>query len=497
MHIRRIALGLLLLGAAACDESPVSLPEPAGVTVAAASMALAVGDQAPVAAQVVDQDGRVMQGQAVVYSTDNGSVATVGTDGMVRAVAPGTANVTATSGASKAAVKVTVTAPALRVAVVNDSIGLVVGEAAPVAAQVLNAGGQVVQGAAVVFRTDNPSVATVGADGTVRAVAPGTANVTAVASGASTASVKVTVAPDPRGELRSLDVMADSLVVDRRAGVQVVSVRASNGLGQSVCPALTLRSSNRIVAAARWMGACRIEVEPLFPGETTITATFGAHADSFRVRVTNSGQIAFFSARPSGEQLVAGATVSYTVRVLDQTSQPIANQRVNLDVSVGALSSNSVITGEDGTAAVQWHIPTDLRNWGQNHSITFRSVLPNGTVSSGTENVFINGASLAEIILYRRLDSSFTPLTQSSITVPGYTTVTVGASGLDQYGNVRATDFTFAIAGGYTFWDCGGSGGTRDGSGIEYTCWYRPPGTTTLTATASTGESRTVRVTFN
>jgi hypothetical protein len=498
MHIRKIALALLL-GAAACDESPVSLPEPAGVTVPAAAMALAVGDQSPVAAQVVDQDGRVMQDAAVVYSTDNASVATVGTEGMVRAVAPGTANVTATSGASTAVVKVTVTAQALRVAVASDSIGLVVGEAAPMVAQVLNAGGQVQQGAAVVFRTSNPFVATVDTEGTVRATGPGTATVSVLAPGATTAAVKVTVAPDPRSELRSLEVMADSLLADRRAGVQIVSVRAFNGLGQAVCPALTLQSSDRTVAVARPAGACRIEIEPLFVGETTITAASGGHTDTFLVRVTNSGQIAFFSARPSSEQLVAGATVSYTVRMLDQTSQPIANRRVNVDVSVGALSASTVTTGEDGTATVQWHIPTDLRNWGQNHSITLRALLPNGTVASQTENVFIDGASLADIRLYRRDNTGgFTQLATSSIGAQGYTFTDVGAGGVDQYGNVRAADFTFALSGPYGGWGCGADAGTRHSSGVEYTCFYGYPGTSvTLTATAvGGGGSRSVQVNF-
>src|SRR3712207_2563051 len=106
MKVRTLMLGMLLLGAVACDESPVSLPEAAGVQVAAAAMSLAVGDQAPVAAQVVDQDGRVMQGQAVVYSTDNVSVATVDANGMVRGTGPGTANVTAAHGGSTATVRV-------------------------------------------------------------------------------------------------------------------------------------------------------------------------------------------------------------------------------------------------------------------------------------------------------------------------------------------------------------------------------------------------------
>ena len=497
MNIRKMALGLLLVGMAACDESPVSLPEPAGVTVAASSMALAVGDVAPVAAQVVDQDGRVMQGAAVVYSTDNGSVATVGADGMVHAVAPGTATVTAASGASKAAVQVTVAAASMTVSVPQTAMGLAVGDAAPVAAQVLDRSGRAVQGAALVFSTDNASVATVGTDGVVRGLAPGTARVTA-AYGGSTATVAVTVTPDRRNELQALEVMVDSLVTDWRAGVQTVSVRASNGLGQTVCPALTLRTSDRSIATARTAGACRIEVVPMFTGEATITVEAEGRTDSFRVRITSSGQIAFISSRPTADQLVAGATVSYTVKVLDQNSRPIGNQRVHFETSVGTLSSNSVVTGEDGTATVQWQIPTDLRRLGQNHWIAYRVPLANGDLAWRDEDVFINGASLAEIQLYRRNGTGFTRLDASSITAPSYIFLEVGASGLDQYGNVRATDFTFTLSGSWGGWGCGTGAGTRHSSGVEYTCFYSYPGNTvTLTATAAGGQQKSVQVVFN
>jgi uncharacterized protein YjdB len=579
MQMKRIVLALLL-GTAACDESPVSLPEPAGVTVAAAAMALAVGDEAPVAAQVVDQSGRVMQGQTMVFSTDNASVATVGNDGMVRGVAPGTANVTAASGASAATVKVTVTAVNLAVAVPSNALTLAVGDAAPVAAQVLDRNGRVMQGAVLAFSTDNPSVVAVGTDGVVRAVMPGTANVSA-AYGTSAATVKVTVtaanlavtvlasamtlavgdvAPvaaqvldangrvvqgavltfstdnasvaavgtdgvvravtpgtatvsaaygnrsatvavtvvaNRRNDLQSLEVMADSVVGDWRAGAQMVAVRAVNGFGQTVCPELTLQSSNRSVATAQAAGACRIQVNMLFPGVTTITASADGRTDTFQVRVTSSVQIAFISARPTSQQLVAGATVSYTVKALDQNNQPIANQRVSFAASVGTLSADSVMTGADGTATVQWTLPTDLRALGQNHWIAYRALLPNGVLSWAEETVFINGASLAQVVLYRNTGSGWTRLDATSITVPGWSYVNLGASGLDQYGNTRATDFTFSIAGTYYGWSCGGSGGTLTASGIEYTCYYAPSNSTsTLTATAPNGASKSVQVNF-
>lgn len=499
MATRLIPLALLL-AAAACDETPVSLPEPSSVTVAASAMTLAVGDQAPLAAQVVDQGGRAMQGQAVVFSTDNPSVATVSNDGTVRGVAAGTANVSATHGASTATVKVTVTAAKMTVAVPSTAMTLTAGGAAPIGAQVLNASGQAVPGAVLAFSSDNPSVATVGTDGVVRAVGLGTANITA-AYGSSTATVRVTVNPDRRGEIQSFEVLADSVVADVRAGVQTVAVRAANGLGQPVCPQLYFRSSDASVATARMGGTCRIEIVPAFAGETTITVeTEEGLTDSFRVRVTSTGALAFFSARPTAAQLVAGATVAYTVKVINESGAPVANQRVNLDVSVGSLSATTVTTDSAGTATVQWTLPTRLTELGQTQAIGFRAQLPNGSIVSRTETVFINGASLAAIRLYYALgygNVNFTELQGTSIRVNPYTDVTIGASGVDQYGNVRVADFTFSFPSGPTpWWGCGGSQGTLHPSGIDYTCFWSYGGTYTLRATAADGQHRSVQVTF-
>jgi hypothetical protein len=355
----------------------------------------------------------------------------------------------------------------------------------------------VVQGAAPVFSSDNPSVATVGTNGVIRAVTPGTANVSAAYGGTSTA-VRVTVVRDQRGELQSLQVMADSVVTDWRAGVQAVAVRGVNGFGQTVCPTLTLQSSDRAVATARNAGACRIEVVPSFTGETVITVEADGRTDTFQVRITSDAQIAFISARPTSAQLVAGATVSYTVKVLDQSSQPIANQRVSFETSVGSLSANSVVTGADGTATVQWQIPTDLTAVGQNHWFAFRAVLPNGVLAWRDETVFINGASLAAMALYRSNGSGWTRLDTSAITAFAYSYVNLGASGLDQYGNLRVDDFTFTLTGPWIGWSCGGAAGTRDTSGIEYTCFYSYPGqTVTMKATAPDGQNQSVQVTFN
>lgn len=414
MCARRIILGMLLMATAACDESLASLPQPTTVTVAASAMSLMVGGEAPVAAQVLDQDGELIEGLVPVFSTDNPAVATVGTDGLVRGLGPGTAGVTA-------------------------------------------------------------------------------------AYGTASATVRVTVTPNQLGEVQSLRLMADSLLADVRGGVQAVAVQAFNGVGQPVCPQLFIRSSHPSVATARAGDACRVEVVPVFPGEAIITAAAGGHSDSVRVRVTNAGEIAFFSNGPGPAALIAGNTVSYSVRALDQTSRPIANQPVLFAVSVGTASPATAMTDSSGTATVQWALPTDLRAWGQTHSISFRTRLPSGATVWVTETVYVDGASLAEIILYSAPGHGNRDLVRvdaDSLVAAANGYVTLGASAVDQYGNARATTFAFSAVGASWYWGCSATVGQSLPSGIRYTCLYGYPTPVTFTATAGNGRQRSLRILF-
>jgi hypothetical protein len=498
MHTRKIVLGLLLLlvGAAACDESPVSLPEPAGVTVAAATMALAVGDVAPVAAQVVDQDGRVMQGQAVVYSTDNPSVATVDADGMVHAVAPGTANVSAAHGGSVAKVAITVTAPTLRVTVPNATMGLVVGESAPAGAQVLDPSGRVVQGATPVFTSDNPSVATVDQGGVVRAVTPGTARISA-AYGSANATVTVTVARDERTFVQTLDVLADSLVVDVRGGVQTLGLRAFNGMGEPVCPAAQVRTSDASVAIGSSPGGCRILVDPRFPGTATITVSADGVVDSVRVRVTNQGAAAFFSSRPAAEEIFAANTVTYGVRLVDAAGNPLAGRTVNFAVTGGTLASASVATDSQGIATVQWTLPGNLQALGRTHTLAYSTQLPSGALASGSEQVTVEAGPVVSIRAYH-YDFTLARwlLVEEGVTVSGSTSsyLYIGTRSVDRFGNASLADLTFSATPNVTL--CS-TDGWEFSDGFEYTCLYTAsPATATLTAHAPNGVTRDVQAEF-
>jgi hypothetical protein len=91
----------------------VTCPIPvATVTVAPASVSLAVGGTVQLTATLRDSSGAELTGRVITWSSDAGGVAAVSPSGMVTGMAPGSATITATREGVSATAAVTVTAPA-------------------------------------------------------------------------------------------------------------------------------------------------------------------------------------------------------------------------------------------------------------------------------------------------------------------------------------------------------------------------------------------------
>lgn len=136
------------------------------------------------------------EGASESYSWESSdtAVATVGADGTVTAVAPGTVTITVTGANATASCTVTVTVPPERIVLSQEELSLNVGSTQPLAAVVMPENATDKQ---VTWESSDTAIVTVGADGTVTAVAPGSAAVT-VRCGEVTASCTVTVtAPEP------------------------------------------------------------------------------------------------------------------------------------------------------------------------------------------------------------------------------------------------------------------------------------------------------------
>ena len=176
-------------------------PQPTTVTVAPSTATLsAIGATVQLSADVRDQNGQPMPGVAVSWGSADPAVAAVGASGLVTAVAPGSATLTATAGAATGSATVTVDQAVSAVSVTAAASAIMEGDTLRFAAHATDANGHAVADAEFVWASADPGVATVDATGLVTGVAAGTTEITATSSGV-TGRVPVSVeaaTPVPR-----------------------------------------------------------------------------------------------------------------------------------------------------------------------------------------------------------------------------------------------------------------------------------------------------------
>lgn len=176
---------LVVLGLASCyEDCDDVLPQPQSLTLSPSVATLQVGDTKQLTATVEPTD----QNYTVTFTSDNEQVATVDANGLVKAVAEGTANITAQVGDLKEKCVVTVSNSAPKVTLTVDPPALTIekGKTAQIKYTVTPAD------TPVTFTSDKTDIATVDATGLVTAVAAGSATITVAATGQE-AQVAVTV----------------------------------------------------------------------------------------------------------------------------------------------------------------------------------------------------------------------------------------------------------------------------------------------------------------
>ncbi|PKV03073.1 Ig-like domain-containing protein, partial [Bifidobacterium pseudolongum] len=172
--------------------------------------------------------------RSVSWKSSNTSVATVDASGKVTAVAAGSATITATAGGKSATVTVTVSkdmpvvVPVQSVSVSPSRLELQRGGSGQLAATVAPSNAT---DRAVSWRSSNPAVASVDANGRVTALKAGVASVTATAGGVVSPAVAVTVKDS------SVVPVTGVKVTDPVSGKLEVTVGSSKTVKASVSPA--------------------------------------------------------------------------------------------------------------------------------------------------------------------------------------------------------------------------------------------------------------------
>jgi len=177
-------------GVAAVTVSPAPV---ASVAVNPTSATLIVGQTLQLEAQPRDAAGRPLDGRTVTWSTNQTDVATVTSTGIVAAISPGTATITASSEGRSGSSTILVQAPAVgRVEVAPASATINVGGSFRLTATVFDSRGNILPGARVAWGSSNLGIAIVDNTGRVLGISEGTVVITATSGDkAGTASVRV------------------------------------------------------------------------------------------------------------------------------------------------------------------------------------------------------------------------------------------------------------------------------------------------------------------
>ncbi len=317
-----------------------------GVTLNRSSATVYQGETFTLTATVLPADAT---DRSVTWSTSDASVATV-SNGVVKAVAPGTAIITVTTvdGAKAATCSVTVlpsVVPVEGVTLNHGSMTLDVGQSSTLTATVSPANAT---NKSVTWSTSNASVATV-SNGVVTAVAPGTAIITVTTvDGGKTATCAVTVVkPVVPVTGVALDKEALSLMCGETATL-VATVAPGNATDKSVewsssNPAVATVDQNGLVTAVA-VGEAVITVKTVDGGKT---ATCAVTVTELVVPVTG------VNIEPIEATVIVGNKVTLTATVMPDNATDKTVTWTSSDASVASVDKNGVVTANAvGTATI-------------------------------------------------------------------------------------------------------------------------------------------------
>ena len=330
-------------------EPPPDPPRPTTVTVSPATAELGALDATvQLSAQVQDQNGQVMSGATVTWSSSAAAVATVDASGLVTAVANGTATITATAGSASGSATVTVAQVVSSVTVAPAEANFAaLGDTLRLTAEAFDANGHAVAGAEFSWGTSDDAAATVDATGLVTAAANGTVTITATAgsaSGSATVTVaqvvsSVTVAPMEANFAALSDTLRLTAEAIDANGHAVAGAEFSWGTSDDAVA--TVDASGLVTAAAN--------------GTATITATAGQASGSATVTVAQV--VSSVTVVPMEANFAAlSDTLRLTAEALDANGHAVAGAEFSWGTSDDAVAtvdaSGLVTAAANGTATI-------------------------------------------------------------------------------------------------------------------------------------------------
>jgi trimeric autotransporter adhesin len=302
---------------------------PHTVTITPASVVFgALGETATLAAGAVDQFGNPTAG-SVTWSSLAPDVAEIDLTGLVRAVAPGTAGITATIGTAVGSAVIDVQQQIVRVRVSSPwHTFSAIGDTHRFSATALDANDRPVVGAPLAWSSADPGIVTVDETGLARAVAAGSTLLLATSNGAAD-TVRVTVA-----QVAASIVIAPAAHTFSALGATQQFTAVVTDQNGNVLPGapLTWTSSDPGVATVTSGGL----VQAVAAGTTQITVSSGAVSAAATVVVTPA--IASIEISPAAHTFTSlGDTQQFTAVARDANGNPIPGAPLAWSSTDGAV----------------------------------------------------------------------------------------------------------------------------------------------------------------
>jgi trimeric autotransporter adhesin len=332
------------------------------VTVTPATDSLALGASVTLHATV---NGNSVSGSNVFWNTENATIATVSSAGVVTGIAVGTVKIAASSGGNSGFSTITVIPQGVAsVRVTPSSAAITIGETVHLQAQPLNAAGDTLDGRTITWTSANDAVATVDGTGLVTAVSVGATVITATSegkSGTSGIAVSARVAA-------SIAVAPTAVTITTGQTSQLTAtVKDASGAVISGAPvAWTVDHANIAVVSSTGL------VTGQSQGSAIVTATSGSATINVPITITLPPANAVIVS-PSTVALLVTQTQQLTGTVTDAGGNTIPGQTVTWASSnTGVATVNSAglvtaaapgtatITGTSGTASGVSHVTVSL-----------------------------------------------------------------------------------------------------------------------------------------
>ena len=302
------------------------------------SASIFVGKTSTITATPKDADGATVTGKSVTWTSSDQSIASV-SGGVVTAVKPGNATITAAVGSVQGQTTVAVMAPVATVELSPATATIVIGGTQQLTATLKDAGGTVLTDRTVTWTSDNDLIASVSTTGLVTSKSVGSANITATVEGKS-ATAKITITPVPVASV-TVTPATSSLVIGGTVQLNAITKDdAGNTLtGRSV----SWTTSDASIATVDTNGL--VTAHAL--GSATITATSETKTATAAITVTVA-PVASVVVSPATPTVSLNGTTQLSAVTSDASGHVLTGRTVtwlSSDPAKATVDANGLVKG--------------------------------------------------------------------------------------------------------------------------------------------------------